>query len=104
MKVAYLIVEESNHRLVEEGIYTFEEFETLANIVASVTAPVEPSDILVTVYFSGQTDNLDSTIEGVLHLHQRGDWGLMDWLGNAMAKTDDIQIQATLTNIEKTTH
>jgi len=105
MNVAYLVVETSNHHLIEEGIYTLEEFEPLANMAASITSPLDPSDILVTVYFGGHKEaELESTIEGVLHVHQRGDWGLMDWIGSAMAATEDKQIQDTLKSIDKQIH
>ena len=109
MRVSYIIVEETESLIVKEGIYTFEEFETVAKIAASATTPFEPSNIVITAYFCAETESntrsdLQSTIQANLELHQKGDWGFMDWIGNVMCNTDDEFAQLTLQEIEKTLH
>lgn len=102
MKVSCILVSETTHPMIPEGIYTLEEFETLSSVAASVTSPIEESEVHVTVYFTDTS--LESTVQGQLHINQEGDRGLMDWIGSAIAIVEDKSISDTLSKIERVIH
>ena len=102
MRISCILVSETTHPMIPEGIYTLEEFETLSSVAASVTSPIEDSEVYVTVYFTDTS--LESTVQGHLHINQEGDRGLMDWIGSAIAVVDDESIVETLGKIERVIH
>lgn len=104
MKPTHVHVDESAHPMIEVGLYTFEEFEQLACTAANMTpsmngAPTNQSCVEITAYFEQ-----DFRIYGHLHIANDEDYGLMDWIGNCMATTNDPQLIEQLSQINRTLH
>ena len=102
MKPVMVQVNETKNPFIQEGLYTFPEFEHHARIAATNTPPNrEHNDCVDVIVMFHEGHHMSCH----LHLNKTGDLGILDWIGNVLGRRElDEQTQQYLTSVEKTIH